>query len=40
MGLNGSALANVLSFAGMAFAYAVILMRDRRLRRFRLFGRC
>lgn len=39
MGLAGSALANLLSFAAMAMIYAVILRYDARLRRFRLFGR-
>ena len=39
LGLVGSALANLLSFATMALAYAVILVADRRLRRYRLFGR-
>jgi MATE family multidrug resistance protein len=38
MGLRGSALANVLAYAVMALAYGVILLRDSRLRRFRLFG--
>jgi MATE family multidrug resistance protein len=38
MGLNGSALANVLAYAVMALAYGVILISDRKLRRFRLFG--
>lgn len=39
MGLTGSALANLLSFAVMALSYAVIFHYDRRLRRYRLFGR-
>ena len=39
MGLIGSALANLLSFAVMAFSYAVILRYDARLRRYHLFGR-
>jgi putative MATE family efflux protein len=38
MGLIGSALANLLSFAVMVLIYAVILTHDPRLRRFRLFG--
>lgn len=38
MGLLGSAVANVIAFAAMAGAYAVILLRDSRLRRYRLFG--
>jgi MATE family multidrug resistance protein len=38
MGLEGSALANVVAFAAMALAYGVILRRDRRLRRYRLLG--
>ncbi len=39
LGLAGSALANLISFAGMVIAYAIVLSTDRRLRRFRLFGR-
>lgn len=39
MGLAGSGLANLLSFAIMALIYAVILHYDARLRRYRLFGR-
>lgn len=39
MGLEGSALANVLTVTVSALAYALILRRDRRLRRYRLFGR-
>lgn len=39
LGLTGSALATVIGVGAMAIAYAVILMTDRRLRRFRLFGR-
>ncbi|PZU08268.1 MAG: MATE family efflux transporter [Sphingomonas sp.] len=39
MGLRGSALANDLAFAAIALAYVAILLWDRRLRRFRLFGR-
>nr|WP_294814495.1 MATE family efflux transporter [uncultured Sphingomonas sp.] len=39
LGLMGSALANLLSFAGMVFAYGLVLSTDRRLRRFHLFGR-
>ena len=39
MGLTGSALANVLSFAMMTLSYGVIFRYDRRLRRYRLFGR-
>jgi MATE family multidrug resistance protein len=39
MGLIGSALANLISFAVMALTYAVILRYDPRLRRYRLFGR-
>ena len=39
MGLTGSALANLLSFGVMALSYALILRYDRRLRRYRLFGR-
>ena len=39
LGLMGSALANLLSFAGMVLAYGIVLSTDRRLRRFHLFGR-
>ncbi|MBB4154607.1 MATE family multidrug resistance protein [Sphingomonas jinjuensis] len=39
MGLTGSALATVIGIGSMAIAYAVILTTDRRLRRYRLFGR-
>lgn len=39
LGLEGSAIASVLSLSAMALAYVVILLRDRRLRRYRLFGR-
>jgi MATE family multidrug resistance protein len=38
MGLTGSALANLLSFAAMVLIYAGIFAYDRRLRRYRLFG--
>jgi len=38
MGLIGSALANLLSFAVMVLIYAVIFACDQRLRRYRLFG--
>ncbi|MGR6330299.1 MATE family efflux transporter [Sphingomonas sp. XXL09] len=39
LGLVGSAIANLVSFAVMALAYVVILLRDPRLRRYHLFGR-
>ncbi|RYY34774.1 MAG: MATE family efflux transporter, partial [Sphingomonadales bacterium] len=39
MGLDGSALANVVSFAAMALAFWMVLRFDRKLRRYRLFGR-
>lgn len=39
MGLEGSALASVITSALMLAAYATILTVDRRLRRYRLFGR-
>ena len=39
LGLYGSAAASVVALAAMALAYGVILTRDRRLRRYRLFGR-
>jgi putative MATE family efflux protein len=38
LGLEGSALASVISMTMMAVAYWLILTRDRRLRRYRLFG--
>lgn len=38
LGLIGSAAANLLSFAGMALAYGLIIGFDRRLRRYRLYG--
>ena len=39
LGLEGSALASVISLTAMALAYVAILTHDRRLRRYRLFGR-
>lgn len=39
LGLEGSAIASVLSLTAMALAYWLILTHDRRLRRYRLFGR-
>ena len=39
MGLEGSALASVVTTAVMGMAYVLILSVDRRLRRYRLFGR-
>ena len=39
LGLEGSALASVISLGMMALAYVAIFMLDRRLRRYRLFGR-
>ncbi|WBH17188.1 MATE family efflux transporter [Sphingomonas radiodurans] len=39
LGLEGSALASVISLTAMALAYVAILKFDRRLRRYRLFGR-
>jgi len=39
LGLEGSALASLLSLSLMAIAYWLILHFDRRLRRYRLFGR-
>lgn len=39
LGLNGSAVATVVSMTAMLLAYGVILLTDRRLRRYRLFGR-
>jgi MATE family multidrug resistance protein len=39
LGLEGSAIASVISLTAMAFAYAAIFRLDRRLRRYRLFGR-
>jgi putative MATE family efflux protein len=39
LGLEGSAIASVSVSLAMMLAYAAILLTDRRLRRFRLFGR-
>ena len=39
LGLEGSALASVLTSLATVAAYAVAIGRDRRLRRFRIFGR-
>ena len=39
MGLEGSALASVVTLTAMALAYAAILRFDRKLGRYRLFGR-
>lgn len=39
LGLAGSALATVCATLVMAFAYAAILLTDRKLKRYRLFGR-
>ncbi|MBW6522540.1 MATE family efflux transporter [Sphingomonas sp. RHCKR47] len=39
LGLEGSAIASVVSTAGMLVAYLMIFAIDRRLRRYRLFGR-
>lgn len=39
LGLEGSALASVVTTAAITLAYAVLLGFDRRLRRYRLFGR-
>ena len=39
LGLEGSAISSVVSLTIMALAYAAILVGDRRLRRYRLFGR-
>ena len=39
MGLEGSAIASVVTMTAMMLAYAAILVTDKRLRRFRLFGR-
>ncbi|RHW18299.1 MATE family efflux transporter [Sphingomonas gilva] len=39
LGLKGSALASVVSLTVMMLAYIMILRFDRRLRRYRLFGR-
>ncbi len=38
LGLSGSALASVITSFAMLIAYAVILVTDRRIRRYRLFG--
>jgi MATE family multidrug resistance protein len=39
LGLEGSALASVITSIAMCLAYAAILVLDRRLRRYRLFGK-
>jgi len=39
LGLEGSAIANVVTVVAMALAYAAILAFDPRIRRYRLFGR-
>lgn len=39
LGLEGSAIASVISLVAMTIAYAAIICFDRRLRRYRLFGR-
>jgi putative MATE family efflux protein len=39
LGLEGSAIATVVTMSIMMLSYAVILLTDRRLRRFHLFGR-
>ena len=39
LGLEGSAWASVASLTAMMLAYVAILLKDRRLRRFHLFGR-
>ena len=38
LGLEGSAIASLSTATAMMLAYAVVLLADRRLRRFRLFG--
>ncbi|KUO50892.1 MAG: MATE family efflux transporter [Sphingomonadales bacterium BRH_c42] len=39
LGLNGSALASVTTALYIVFAYVVAIARDRRLRRYRIFGK-
>lgn len=39
MGLEGSALSSVITSLAMLGAYAVVIHRDRKLRRYRIFGR-
>ena len=39
LGLEGSAIANVVTVVAMAIAYAAILAFDPKIRRYRLFGR-
>ncbi|MFA6220541.1 MAG: MATE family efflux transporter [Erythrobacter sp.] len=39
LGLNGSALASVTTAAYVVLAYVVAIARDRRLRRYRIFGK-
>ncbi len=38
LGLEGSAIANVVTGVALVMAYALILASDRRIRRYRLFG--
>jgi putative MATE family efflux protein len=38
LGLEGSAMASLSTAIAMMLAYAIVLLADRRLRRFRLFG--
>lgn len=39
LGLTGSALSSVITALAMLVAYVVVIMRDRALRRYRIFGR-
>ncbi len=39
LGLHGSALSSIVTTFAMALAYVAIILGDRRLRRYRLFGR-
>jgi multidrug resistance protein, MATE family len=39
MGLEGSALSTILTSLAMVLAYWFVIVRDRRLRRYRVFGR-
>jgi MATE family multidrug resistance protein len=40
LGLTGSALSSIITACATVLAYAIVIGRDRRLRRFHVFGRC
>ncbi|MFX5522085.1 hypothetical protein ABTD78_22720, partial [Acinetobacter baumannii] len=39
LGLAGSAISSVVTSSAMLLAYVVVILRDRRLRRYHLFGK-